>query len=492
MSKKTKEQKSIDDLVQEAIVPRLEYPHETPHNWIWTNLDTVSSLVVDGSHNPPPKEKTGFPMLSGRNILDGEMHFETDRYVSEENYKKEYKRTPVEPDDVLLTIVGTIGRTTVVPKGVLPFVLQRSVALIKPKINSNYLSYYFRSPYFQSFLQKNAKGTAQKGVYLKTLKSSDIPIPPLEEQERINEKVGSLLNKIDQAKHLITDAKETFELRRAAILDKAFRGELTTKWREENSNKNLVSSDEVNGERVSDENKKKSSFLLNESVPDTWKWVLSNQLFSFVTSGSRGWAKYYNDEGDLFIRVGNLSHESIEIDLTDQQKVSPPAGTEGVRTLVQDGDILVSITADVGRIAVVPKNFPKAYINQHVALARPSGGYFFEYVAWYLSSRNGGRLQFDRLQRGATKAGLGLNDIKNVWVPLPPLEEQYEIVSKIKSAFKKSEFAEKSLAESLVLCEELKKSILDKALRGELGTNDANEESALELLKEILSEKVGR
>src|ERR1035438_1632315 len=126
-------------------------------------------------------------------------------------------------------------------------------------------------------------------------------------------------------------------------------------------------------------------------LPHGWAWTNSDALFGFVTSGSRGWAKYYRETGAKFLRVGNLDRDRIRLDLRDIQHVQPPDGAEGTRTRVLPGDILISITADVGMTAVVPCGIGEAYINQHVALARPVGGYRNEYVAWYLAYRDGGQ-----------------------------------------------------------------------------------------------------
>lgn len=98
--------------------------------------------------------------------------------------------------------------------------------------------------------------------------------------------------------------------------------------------------------------------------------------------------------------MGNLDHDSVELDLTNIQLVSPPEGAEGTRTQIQSNDILISITADVGMIAVVPSGFGEAYINQHISLARPVGCINAQYLAWFLASKPGQR-QFQDLQRGA-------------------------------------------------------------------------------------------
>jgi type I restriction enzyme S subunit len=114
---------------------------------------------------------------------------------------------------------------------------------------------------------------------------------------------------------------------------------------------------------------------------------LSHDLFYFVTSGSRGWAQHYSNDGAIFIRVGNLDRHTISLNFKSAQRVQPPLGAEGTRTRVYPKDILISITADIGMIALVHENIPKAYINQHVALARPAKNLYAPYLAWYRLSK---------------------------------------------------------------------------------------------------------
>lgn len=107
-------------------------------------------------------------------------------------------------------------------------------------------------------------------------------------------------------------------------------------------------------------------------IPADWDVISINALNPFITSGSRGWAKYYSQFGDLFVRITNLSHESIYMDLEDCRFVALPAHErEGLRTQLQERDVLISITADIGIISYVDARVPlPAYINQHIALMR--------------------------------------------------------------------------------------------------------------------------
>lgn len=172
-----------------------------PDGWIQARLSEVCSKIVDGSHNPPKATDSGFPMLSARNIQDRRVNFDDFRFINAGDYSNEHARTNVQAGDVLLTIVGTIGRTAVVAEGIKPFALQRSVAVLKPKeIDPRYLSYLLESPTLQRYFQENAKGTAQKGIYLKALAEVEISLAPLNEQKRIADKLDELLARVDDCR----------------------------------------------------------------------------------------------------------------------------------------------------------------------------------------------------------------------------------------------------------------------------------------------------
>jgi type I restriction enzyme, S subunit len=207
-------------------------------------------------------------------------------------------------------------------------------------------------------------------------------------------------------------------------------------------------------------------------APRGWEWRRSRDVFSYVTSGSRDWARYYSDSGPLFLRIGNLDHDAISLDLTDTQRVQPPTGVEGQRTRVRPGDILISITADVGMVGLAPVGIEEAYINQHVALARPNGNVDGPYLAWFLASPSAQR-QFRLLQRGATKVGLGLEDIRSVWVPCPPVSEQQRIVAEIEKQLTRLEAGVAALRRLQANLKRYRAAVLNAACEARLVPTEA-------------------
>jgi type I restriction enzyme S subunit len=145
-------------------------------------------------------------------------------------------------------------------------------------------------------------------------------------------------------------------------------------------------------------------------IPEDWKVLPIAELQPFVTSGSRGWAGFYSERGYPFIRITNLSRESIYPDLNDLKLVNLPLGvSEGTRTQLQDNDLLISITADIGIIGYVSPLIPKpSYINQHIALVRfDSSKVSSKFISYFLASENPQKLFWASTDTGA-KAGMSL------------------------------------------------------------------------------------
>ena len=167
--------------------------------WIEESLGTVAIKLTDGAHNVPKALQSGYPMISARDIQDYKIDLSNPRFISLENFERENKRTNVQENDILLTIVGTIGRCAIIPNNFKRFTMQRSVAVIRTNQHPQYILAYIDSPKFQAQLLKKAIGTAQKGVYLKSLSETKVLLPPLEEQIQI----ASLFQSIETTIELV-------------------------------------------------------------------------------------------------------------------------------------------------------------------------------------------------------------------------------------------------------------------------------------------------
>jgi len=340
-----------------------------------------------------------------------------------------------------------------------------------PGIENHFAYYFLKSKYLE--INSKPKGTGTPHVNPDLLWNYIFPIAPLPEQRAIVSKIEQLFSDLDNGIDNFKKAQEQLKIYRQAVLKNACEGKLVPTEAElarsegrdyEPADVLLTRILEVRREKWDGKGKYKEPATPDASgLPEGWIWTISDAIFWFVTSGSRGWAKYYSETGSIFLRVGNLDHESISLDLNYIQRVQPPMGTEGTRTQIIAGDILISITADVGMVALVPDDMGEAYINQHVSLARPVLTINPHYLAWFLASQVGGQKQFIQLQRGATKKGLGLDDIRSINIPLPPLAEQHRIVTEVERRLSICDKMEANIAESLQKAESLRQSILIKA-----------------------------
>lgn len=187
-----------------------------------------------------------------------------------------------------------------------------------------------------------------------------------------------------------------------------------------------------------------------------------NKFITFLTSGSRGWAQYYSDKGNIFIRINNVRNACLKLD--DIIYVNPPDNAEAVRTKVKTNDLLFSITADIGRTAVVNESLNGAFINQHLALIRLNQKRINPvFVSWYFTMPFGKSIVMKKNREGV-KAGLNFDDIRGFEIVTPPLELQNqfaEIVEKVEAIKVK-------YTQSLNELDNLYNSLSQSAFKGEL------------------------
>ncbi|WP_299143497.1 restriction endonuclease subunit S [uncultured Dialister sp.] len=462
-----------EEKLTQALLPKEEWPYELPKGWVWTEVEPFVQVIRGVTYKKNDVQNISAIdnalILRGGNIEEGTVNLKTNdnvfvdkRLISETQYIKEN-------DVVIVASTGSksvIGKAGIVHKECPNVAIGAFLLLIRPlkNVNSRFVDYYFETALYRNNIRKLANGVNINNVKQNYIKNSPFPLPPLPEQQRIVNKIESLFAKLDEARDRLQKVLEGYEARRAAILHEAFSG----KW----------TGDSAPGEM---------------GVPKGWRPTPAKDLFQYVTSGSRGWAKYYSSKGALFIRMGNLKHGTIEPDFTDVQYVDLPDKAEGQRSLVQDHDILISITADVGMIGYIDHISQEAYINQHIALARPVNPEEGRFLAWYLTSDKGLR-QLQKKERGATKVGLSLGDIRNLTIFMPSNDKQVKIVNHIESLMEEEKIIHDGVQKALSQIDLMKKSILARAFRGELGTQDPSDPPAMDLLKErvMASEEVSK
>mgnify|MGYP000233831167 CR=1 FL=1 len=376
-------------------------------------LGDICFQITDGSHNPPAGiENSKHLMLSSKNINDDEITTTAPRFLTDEQFDIENKRTNVLSGDLLMTIVGTVGRVAVVPEMLAGICLQRSVAVIKPNptiINNRYLMYQLQS--MRKFLESEARGVAQKGIYLKQVGDLSVITPPLDEQYRVVDTLDHISGLIHIYQQQLTKLDELIKARFV--------------------------------EMFGDPKLNPYRFPCNS---------LSTYI-TFLTSGSRGWSQYFTDSGEYFITIKNV--KNCKITLQDVQYVAPPDNAEAKRTKVQKNDLLISITADLGRTGVVTEEIANhgAYINQHLTCIRLKDEQVNPlYVAYYMES-DAGKEQFTAKNQSAVKAGLNFNAINSLKLMAPPLSLQNQFADFVAEVDKSKLFAELFAQNACILAE---------------------------------------
>lgn len=375
MSKK-KSKKTIEELLEEALVPEEEQPYDVIDNWSWVRLGQMAKFINgDRGKNYPSKKdliNEGIPFINAGHLNDGKINLQNMNYISEEKYNS-LGNGKVINNDILYCLRGTLGKTAIIndiEKGA----IASSLVILRPnnKISYKYLYYYLISSLGMRMIKLHDNGSAQPNLSANNVKKYTLPLPPTSEQKRIADKVERLLNKIDEAKKLIDEAKQTFELRRAAILDKAFRGELTKESQiQKNSNENHYNSLNTN---------------FPYSIPESWEWKNLKDVASFK-SGYAFKSKDFTEEGIQLIRMGNLYRNSLWL---ERNPVYIPFNYDQKildKYTVKNGDILLSLTGtkykrDYGYAVKVNGVDNPLLLNQRILSIKPS--ILDEYIFYYL------------------------------------------------------------------------------------------------------------
>ena len=424
-----------------------------PETWVLATVGDVCSQPQYG-YTTKAADTGDLRLLRTSDITSGRISWETVPYCSDN--PADWEKYIVKDGDILVSRAGSVGVSYLVtkpPKAVFASYLIR----FKPFIDRQFLAYFLQSPNYWVAIADEKLGIAVPNVNATKLKSITLPIPPAAEQCRIVAKIEELFSELDKGIESLKTARAKLNIYRQVVLKHAFEGKLTAQWREEN-------------------------------FATPWTQTTLGSQLSFLTSGSRGWAKFYAEHGDKFIRAQNLKYDRL--DFADMAFVDLPDKSEGMRTRVQIGDLLITITgANVTKTAFVTSDIGTAYVSQHVALARSVEGSNTEFLYWYLVSEAAGRKQLTASAYGAGKPGLNLENIRSVNIPLPSAEEQTEIVSRINTILSIERSVSAQIDIQLARSDALRQSILKKAFSGQLVAQDPHDEPASVLLDRIRTER---
>ncbi|TYO99977.1 type I restriction enzyme S subunit [Geothermobacter ehrlichii] len=461
-----------------TLFPKEEAPavYPLPLQWEWALLGRISTLLVDGSHNPPPKRPDGIPMLSGQNVENNSINFRASRYITEEDYLIERERNPIQAGDVFLTIVGTIGRSAVVPEQMPKCALQRSIAQLRTGIFPYYLSFYLQSVIAHEYFYSHAKGTAQKGIYLNKVSLLPVPLPPFEEQKRIVAKVDQLMalcNELEArqqkqqqvrvrlnnaaldalltarepdefADHwqricnnfdLIYDHPETIAKLRAAILQLAVQGKLVPQDPNDEPASVLLERIKAEKERLVKEGKIKKQKPLPEideslapfEIPAGWAWARFPEVGEFGRGKSkhrpRNDPSLYSGGKYPMVQTGDVARANGEV--RTYTALYNDAGLAQSR-LWPKGTMCITIAANIADSAVL--GFDACFPDSVVGLIASQEIGDVRYFEYFIRTAKERLMDF---APSTAQKNINLGILETVYIPLPPLAEMKRIVAKV-------------------------------------------------------------
>lgn len=435
---KKKETLTPEERLQAALVPDWEQPYKVPENWCWVYAPEIFNIEYGKGLSTKELCETGYPVFGA----NGQIGF--------------YSEYMFEEVKALMSCRGAYSGTMNLsfPKS---FITSNSL-IINSKHKDIDVKFIF---YLYSALNKKdlITGSAQPQVTVQAFKNYPIPLSPLPEQQRIVDRIESLFAKLDAAKQKAQDALDSFKTRKAALLHKAFTGELTAQWRKEHG-------------------------VGMESWEDSTVGKICQDIkVGIVIKPSQ----YYTNEkqGTPAFRSANVRENYI--DDFDWVYLNQDGMEKNTRSIVHTGDVLVVRSGNPGTACVVSSKFD-GYNAIDILIAVPDHSRVTsEFLCAYTNSPLGKRLITEN-KRGMALAHFNVKGYSGLPIRVPLLEEQTEIVQCLDNLFSKEQQAKKVTESMLEQIAYVKKSILMRAFRGELGTNDPNEESSVELLKRVLAE----
>jgi type I restriction enzyme S subunit len=493
------------------------------HGWVSAVAADLCAKIQDGTHFSPKDQLTEgkFPYLTAKNVRSSGLDLSNLTFLREEDHRKIFARCDCREGDVLLVKDGVNTGDVAVNTLKSEVSLLSSVCMLRPRnsiLSAHYLRYYLQSPQGNRLLTHQMTGTAIRRIILRRIKQLPIFLPSLSSQLRIVEAIDSYLSQIDVAVSSLQRAQTKLKAYRTSVLKAAVEGRLVQTEAElaraENRDyepadlllKRILSERRHRWEEAElaklkavgnlpKDDKWKARYkhptLLDETtlpaLPSGWCWASFDQLTFLITSGSRGWSEFYSQTGALFIRAHDIKTDALRFDKV--ARVTPPPLAEGIRTAVQQSDILVTITgANVTKTAVVLVLPEDAYVSQHVGLCRPVLPSLTPYLHAYITCRTAGRHYLEEAAYGAGKPGLNLDNLKQLPIAIPPEDEAVRIVQRILELQDAATEGDGIVSVAGRRLSRLRQAILKWAFEGKLVDQDPTDEPAETLLERIRAE----
>lgn len=446
---KKKETLIPEERLQAALVPESEQPYKVPGNWCWVSLQTIDQYRAS-STDPSKYPDTLFELYSVPSSADNYPEIVSGCEIGS-------TKQSVQKGDVLLCKINPrINRVWKVSQYTGNALLASSEWIIirNSKIVSDYLMYCFRAPYFREYMLSNVSGVGGSLMRAqpKYVKTYPVPLPPLPEQQRIVDRIESMFAKLDEAKQKAQDALDSFETRKAAILHKAFTGELTAQWRKEHG-----------------------------VGMESWERLKLGEIGTLERGRSRHRPR--NDPRLFggpypFIQTGDVASANVYI--MEHHQTLSEFGMEQSR-MFSAGTLCITIAANIGDVAILSYDccFPDSVVG-----FSPNSRSISKFIYYMMSIL---QKELEDNAPATAQKNINLKILNAVEMNIPPVTEQTEIVRILDDLLAKEQQAKEVAEGVLEQIDLIKKSVLARAFRGELGTNDPSEESAIKLLERSFS-----
>ncbi len=446
--KKAAKELSPKEKLQQALVPAEEQPYPIPENWCWVRFDSVVDGFQYGYTEKATYEKVGPHFIRITDIGNGIIDNRSAPYcrIDAATYPK-YK---IHKNDIFIARMGSVGENGIALEDINAVFASYLIRVI-PKISATLVIDYLQSPLYWGQITDKSQGTTRLNVNANVLKKLLFPLPPLSEQHRIVSRIESLFAKLDEAKEKAQAVVDGFELRKSAILHKAFTGELTERWRSKN----------------------------DMSLTD-WRQVKFGDLG--VLERGRSKHRPRNDPKLFggkypFIQTGDVARSGMYV--VEHSQTLSEIGMEQSRIFPKD-TLCITIAANIGDVAILTYDccFPDSVVG-----FTPNDLTSSKFIYYMMSTI---QHELEATAPATAQKNINLKILNDLMINLPSISEQREIITVLENIFEKQQQAKEAAEAVLAQIDTMKKAILARAFRGELGTNNPEEEWAGELLKKTL------
>lgn len=410
----------------------------------YKTLGEVANYINGRAFKPTEWESNGLPIIRIQNLNNPSAEYNYTQHKYDEKFL-------VRSGDLLFAWSASLG--AFIWHGSDAWLNQHIFKVVPHEMIDKKYLYYFLIQVIDELYSKT-HGSGMVHITITPFKATPIALPPLPEQHRIVARIESLFEKLDHARELVQSALDSFETRKASILHKAFTGELTAKWREKN------------GVGI-----------------ESWKNVSISEICSSLQYGTSKKSKKVGRV--VVVRMGNLQDGEIVWDhlayTDDEEEIN--------KYLLSTGDVLFNRTnspALVGKTSIYRGEMPAIFAGYLIRLNYKKDMILGEYLNYLLNSTEAKKYCIKVKTDGVNQSNINAKKIGAYHFNLPTVPEQQKIVNILNKLLEKEYATKDELEPTLDQIDMMKKSILARAFRGELGTNDPSEESAMEFLKEIL------